>query len=109
MSIPPRLQCGPVELRLATPRTAQQLYALARNPEVSRLLQWPPHRSVDDSLEFIHEARALWERRSAWMPGIFDLERGRLVGFTGIHGIDAGNRRGEIGTWLGVPHQSQPW
>ncbi|MCW2961899.1 MAG: GCN5-related N-acetyltransferase [Thermoleophilia bacterium] len=101
----PRLQCGPVELRLVTPRSAQQMYALARDPEVSRLLQWPPHRSVDDSLEFIHEARTLWERRTAWLPGIFDLERGKLVGATGIHGIDEANRRGEVGTWLGVPHQ----
>jgi RimJ/RimL family protein N-acetyltransferase len=107
MAIPPRVSCGPVELRLLTPRIAQQLYALAREPAVSRKLQWPPHRSVDDSLEFIHEARALWERRSAWLPGIFDLERGQLVGCTGIHGIDRANRRGEVGSWLGVPHQGQ--
>lgn len=106
MSIPsPRVRCGRVELRLITPRAAHQLYALARDPDVSRLLQWHAHESVDDSLEFIHDARSLWQRGRAWCPGIFDHERGQLVGCTGISGIDRPNRRAEAGTWIGTPFQ----
>lgn len=108
MAIPsPRVRCGPVELRLVTPRAAHQLFALAREPEVSRMLQWEAHRSVDDSLEFIHDARALWQRGRAWLPGIFDHERGQLVGCTGISSIDRPNRRAEVGTWLGLPFQGR--
>lgn len=90
---------------MVTPRTAPQLFALARDPEVSRLLQWSAHETLDDSLEYVHDARALWNRGRAWLPGIFDRERGHLVGCTGISAIDRPNRRAEVGTWIGVPYQ----
>jgi RimJ/RimL family protein N-acetyltransferase len=106
MSIPsPRVRCGPIELRLVTPRAAHQLFALAREPEVSEQLQWPPHASVEDSLEYIHDARTLWQRGRAWMPGIFDHEREQLVGCTSLTAIDRVNRRAEVGTWLGLQFQ----
>jgi ribosomal-protein-alanine N-acetyltransferase len=108
MTIPsPRVRCGPIELRLITPRTAHQLFALAREPQVSAKLQWHAHESVDESLEYIHDTRALWQRGRAWMPGIFDHEREQLVGCTGITGIDRPNRRAEVGTWLGLPFQGR--
>ena len=106
MSVPsPRVRCGSIELRLVTPRAAHQLFALARDPAVSAQLQWTAHESVDDSLEYIHDARALWQRGRAWLPGIFDHAREQLVGCTGISGIDRANRRAEAGTWIGVPFQ----
>jgi len=105
MSALPRVLCDSVELRLVTPRAAHQLFALARDPDVSRLLQWDAHETVDDSLSYIHDARSLWERRVAWLPGIFDRERGQLVGCVGLHGIDHANARAESGTWIGVPYQ----
>lgn len=106
MSVPsPRVRCGPIELRLITPRTANQLFALARDPEVSRQLQWEPHASIDDSLEYIHHASELWQRGTAWLPGIFDHERGQLVGCTALMNIDRANSRAEVGSWLGVVHQ----
>jgi len=106
MSVPsPRVRCGSIELRLVTPRSAHQLFALARDPAVSDQLQWHAHETVDDSLEFIHDSRSLWQRGRAWTPGIFDHARGQLVGCTGVHGIDRPNRRAEVGTWIGVPFQ----
>lgn len=108
MAIPsPRVRCGSVELRLVTPRTAHQLFALAREPEVSRMLQWTAHERVEDSMEYIADARSLWQRGRAWLPGIFDHERGQLVGCTGLSGIDRPNRRAEVGTWIGLPFQGQ--
>jgi RimJ/RimL family protein N-acetyltransferase len=53
----------------------------------------------------VHDAHSLWQRGRAWLPGIFDHERGQLVGCTGISSIDRPNRRAEVGTWIGVPHQ----
>ncbi|MCW2925115.1 MAG: GCN5-related N-acetyltransferase [Thermoleophilia bacterium] len=106
MGVPsPRVRCGPVELRLVTPRAAHQLFALARDPAVSRQLQWEPHASVDDSLTYIHDSLALWTSGRAWMPGIFDHEREQLVGCTSISGIDRTNRRAEVGTWIGTAFQ----
>src|SRR4051794_20557098 len=105
MSVPRSVTCDTVELRMITPRHADRLYALARDPEVSTMLQWPPHRSVDESLEFIHDARRLWELRRAWIVGVFDVASGALLGSTGIAHIDPTNRRGEIGTWFGTAHQ----
>jgi ribosomal-protein-alanine N-acetyltransferase len=99
--------CGPIELRLMTPRVAQELFVLARDPEVSRYLSWPPHETVEDSLRFIHDARALWERRLAWLPGVFELATGRLVGALGLSSIDRANQRAELGTWLGAEHQGR--
>ena len=90
---------------MVTPRSAGQLFALARDPAVSALLQWPAHESIDDSLEYVHDARSLWQRGRAWLPGIYDHERGQLVGCTGISQIDRPNWRAEVGTWIGVPFQ----
>lgn len=92
---------------MVTPRSAGQLFALARDPDVSRMLQWRAHETIDDSLEYVHDARSLWQRGRAWLPGIFDHERGQLVGCTGISSIDRPNRRAEVGTWIGVPFQRQ--
>jgi RimJ/RimL family protein N-acetyltransferase len=101
----PRAQAGSIELRLTTPRSAQQLFALARDPHVSTMLQWPAHKTVDDSLQFIHDARALWEREAAWLPGIFHTDRDDFIGCIGLSSIDRANLRAEVGTWLGIPHQ----
>jgi ribosomal-protein-serine acetyltransferase len=101
----PRVRCGAVELRLVTPRAAHQLFALAREPEVSAQLQWHAHLTLDESLAYIHDARTLWQRGRAWMPGIFDHEREQLVGCTGVTAIDRANRRAEVGTWLGLQFQ----
>lgn len=106
MGVPsPRVRCGDVELRLVTPRAAHQLFALAREPEVSAQLQWRAHERIEDSLEYIHAARTLWQRGRAWMPGIFAHERAQLVGCTSISNIDRPNRRAEVGTWLGLEFQ----
>lgn len=96
--------CGPVLLRLPTSADAEALYQLASDPELTRYLQWPPHDSVNASLEYIQEARSLWDRRLAWLPSIFRSD-GELVGGIGISHLDRANRRAELGTWIGRPYQ----
>jgi ribosomal-protein-alanine N-acetyltransferase len=105
MNVPRSITCETIELRMITPRYADRLYALARDPDVSRMLQWPPHGSIEESLEFIHDARRLWDLRRAWIVGVFNAADGTLLGSTGISHIDPTNRRGEVGTWFGTPHQ----
>lgn len=101
----PHISTELVELRLMTPRSAQQLLRLAQDPELTRYLQWPAHASIDDSLEFISDARRLWENEAAFLPGIHDRSSDELVGSIGVSSIDRANRRAEIGTWIGVPYQ----
>jgi RimJ/RimL family protein N-acetyltransferase len=103
--IGPRISTDRIELRLLTPHAAPQLLRIAGDPALTRYLQWPPHTSVDDSLEFISDARRLWETETAFLPGIFDRERDQLVGSIALSSIDPVNRRAEVGTWIGVPYQ----
>jgi len=101
----PQITTDLIELRLLTPRSAQQLLRLASDAELTRFLQWPAHQTIDDSLSFIHDARRLWEQELAFLPGIFDRNTEQLVGSIGLSAIDAANRRAEIGTWIGSQFQ----
>lgn len=103
----PRITCGPMQLRLITPRSAHQLFQLARDPELSRYLSWRPHRSLDDSLAHIDDTHRLWRRRIAFLPGVFDVAERSLVGSIGVSGIDRANHRAEVGTWIGIPHRGR--
>lgn len=103
----PRAICGDIELRMITPRSAGQLYALARDPNVSAYLQWSPHQTTEDSLTYIHDTRKLWQHGSAWLVGIFDRAREQLIGCTGLSSIDLPNHRAEAGSWIGVARQGQ--
>ncbi len=101
----PHITTDLIELRLISPRSAHQLLRLAQDPELTRYLQWPAHGSIDDSLGFISDARALWESEAAFLPGIHDRASDQLIGSIGISSIDRANRRAEVGTWIGVPFQ----
>jgi len=93
--------CGPnLELRLPDPSDARALFALARDPEVTRWFSWGPY-------EREAEARAYLER----LPG--ERERGEQldlivvhreagpVGVTGLSELSRRDRRAMVGTWLG--------
>jgi len=102
-----RIACGPIELRLPTPGDAAALFDIAREPAVSRYLEWPVHRTVDDSHTYIADAARLWARRVAFLPCIYRVADGQLLGAVGISHLDRGNRRGEVGTWLGKAYQGR--
>lgn len=102
-----QVTCGPVQLRLLTPRHAHALFSLCRDPLLSRHLQWHPHSSIEDSLEYIRDARALWHRQRAYLLGTF--HKGELIGSTGIFNIDQANRCAEVGSWIGRPFQGRGW
>ena len=103
----PELHCGPLVLRLPHPDEAQELFALASDPELSRYLQWPAHRSVSDSSAYIADTHLLWERRTAFLPSIYERATGAMVGSIGISGIEWTHRRAELGTWIGIPWQGK--
>lgn len=74
-------------LLLRRPRTADAeaiLERYASDPDVTRFLSWPTHRTVSDTLAFVAYSAAEWQR---WPGGpylIFAREGGRLLGSTGF-------------------------
>ena len=57
----------------------------ASDPEVTRYLSWPTHRSIEDTEQFLAFSDAEWERWPAGPYIIFSLADGVLLGSTGLH------------------------
>ena len=95
---------GPeITLRLPAPEDAPALYALARDPEVTRWFSWGPYRSVDEPLRWIAAQQA---RRDAGDQLDFVIEHREHgpIGITGLGELSRRDRRAMVGTWLGRDH-----
>lgn len=100
-------------MKLETPRLilrpwedadAPNLYEYAKDPAVGPIAGWPPHTSVENSLEIIHGVLSEPETYAVVLR-----ETGRAVGSIGImfegHGnAPIGATEAEIGYWIGVPY-----
>lgn len=81
---------------------AEELYELARDPEVGTPAGWPPHESVGQSREIIETVFA-----SPYVYAVVLKETGRPVGCVGIvaseprHSQAIAPDDAEIGYWLG--------
>lgn len=77
-------------LRLRRPRQsdAQAIFStFASDPEVTRYLSWPTHRSVTDTLAFLSLSDEEWQRWPAGPYLVLSHEEGRpdkLLGSTGL-------------------------
>jgi ribosomal-protein-alanine N-acetyltransferase len=95
---------GPaITLRLPVADDAPALYALARDPEVTRWFSWGPYRSVDEPLRWIAEQEA---RREAGVQLDFVVEHCEHgpIGITGLGELSRRDRRAMVGTWVGREH-----
>src|SRR4029453_2392914 len=73
-------------LTLRRPRStdaAAILQSYAGDSEVTRLLAWPRHRSIEDTLSFVEWSDQVWGRSAAGPYLILDRED-RVVGTTGL-------------------------
>ncbi len=98
--------------RLLGPRVIVRPYeekdapALWEAVEESRahLAPWMPwvdaYHTANDALAFVRQFRAKWLTREDLIVGIFDRVGGQFLGGSGLHRIDWGIRRFEIGYWL---------
>lgn len=83
---------------------ARDLYAFAKDPRVGPVAGWPPHTSVENSLEIIRDVLSA--------PHIYAMvlkEAGRTVGSIGLMCGEKSNLsiapdEGEVGYWIGVPY-----
>ncbi|MDD3795550.1 MAG: GNAT family N-acetyltransferase [Lachnospiraceae bacterium] len=83
---------------------AEELYRYAKDPRVGPAAGWPPHTSVENSMEIIHEVLSDPETYAVILK-----ETGKPVGSAGIKRAGKGSApiaetEAEIGYWIGVPY-----
>ena len=88
MKAPFRLETARLLLRRPEPEDARAILdRYAGDPEVTRYLGWPRHRSLDDTLSFLRFSEQEWERWPAG-PYLICARAGspdaRLLGSTGL-------------------------
>ena len=94
-------------LRPWSMNNAEQLFALASDPDVGPRAGWPPHQSVEESREVI---RTVFANDHTW--AIVLKETDELIGCMGYYtheesNIGIGEMDAELGYWIGKPYWGQ--
>jgi len=85
MKAPTTLETPRLVLRRPTVRDARTMFErYASNPEVTRYLGWPRHRSVEDTEAFLAFSDAEWERSPAGPYVILSQTDGTMLGSSGL-------------------------
>lgn len=87
---------------------AEMLYKYASDPDIGPIAGWPPHTSVESSLEIIRTVFAAPETYAVVLK-----ETGEPIGCCGImfadglHSAEMKSDEAEIGYWIGKPYWGQ--
>lgn len=86
---------------------AKELYRYAKDERIGPIAGWPPHTSVNDSLDIIHSVLSEPETYAVILKNT-----GKPVGSVGIMfppkgSAPMGEHEAEIGYWIGVPYWGQ--
>lgn len=85
MKAPERIETARLVLTRPSAGDAQAIFdRYAGDPEVTRYVGWPRHRSVDDTRGFIQFTEAEWQRAPAGVYVISSRTDGALLGSTGL-------------------------
>jgi [ribosomal protein S5]-alanine N-acetyltransferase len=85
MRAPERIETTRLLLRKPAVADAEAVFArYASDPEVTRFLGWPRHRSLDATRAFLEFSEAEWRRWPAGPYLVQSLEDGALLGGTGF-------------------------
>jgi len=72
MKAPDRIETSRLLLRKATPQDVDSIFSrYASDPEVTRYVGWPMHRSIDDTHAFLKFNDAEWLQ---WPAGLYLIE-----------------------------------
>lgn len=94
---------GPnLTLRLPAPEHGPGLFALARDPEVTRWFSWGPYETEDEPRAWIAGAAA--RRESGEILELVIERDGAPLGVTSLMERSSRDRRAMVGTWLGREH-----
>lgn len=96
-----------IQLRRWRESDAGALFKYASDPDVGPRAGWPPHKSVEESLEVI---RTFFNNDSTW--AIVLKETGEAIGCMGYYNhkssnIPIGDNDCEVGYWIGKPYWSK--
>ncbi len=103
----PELKTERLILRPMRMSDAKDLYAYARDPEVSRHVLWSAHTSVFQSRAFLRSAIRQYRRGE---PGSFAIvlqASGRMIGTVGFMWVDREYKSAEVGYSLGRAYWNQ--
>lgn len=101
------MQTDRIVLRPWVDEDAEALFKYASDPDVGPRAGWPPHQSVDESLEIIH---TVFHNDTMWAIEL--KETGEAIGAMGYMpegGLNLPAREGEplVGYWVGKPYWNQ--
>ena len=103
----PRLETERLILRPLKMGDARDLFAYARDPEVSRHVLWDTHENIGQSRQFLRAAIRQYRRG---LPGSFAItlkSSGRMIGTVGFMWVNIDNRSAEVGYSLGRDYWNQ--
>ncbi len=93
----PRIETERLVLRPLQMKDAKDMYAYARDPEVSRHVLWDAHRSIWETRQFLHFAKGQYRKG---LPGSFAMElkeSGRMIGTIGFMWVNPDFKSAEVG------------
>ena len=100
----PEIRTERLKLRRMTLEDSADMFAYARDPEVTRYTSWQPHRSVDESRAFLEHAVARHERGDVANWGVELLADRRFIGTAGYMRWDVADRCAELGYAIARAH-----
>jgi ribosomal-protein-alanine N-acetyltransferase len=79
------IETGRLRLRKPAESDAEAIFSVyASDPEVTRYLSWPTHRSLDDTRAFLAWSETVWKLWPAGPYLVYSRGDGRLLGSTGL-------------------------
>jgi ribosomal-protein-alanine N-acetyltransferase len=102
-SIPPILRTARLFLRPITIADASDVFAYGSDPQVTRYVTWPTHRSIDDALDYVSRRVRDYAAGPVLHWGISLGEGKTLIGSIGIDAVNDQHFSGELGYVLARP------
>lgn len=103
----PPLTSERLVLRHIQPRDAAALFATFSDEDAMRFYGHEPHRSLDETRQWIEQVHARYVRREAIRWGITLKGGDRVIGSCGFHHFDTGFHRAETGYELNCAYWQQ--
>lgn len=87
---------------------AEALYKYASDPDIGPIAGWPPHTSVENSLEIIRTVFAAPETYAVVLKATGEPIGSCGIMFSdGLHSAEMAHGEAEIGYWIGKPYWGQ--
>ncbi len=93
----PRIETDRLILRPLKMSDAGDMYAYARDPEVSRYVLWDAHRSIWETRRFLHFARNQYRKGFPASFAVEWRESGRMIGTIGFMWVNPDYKSAEVG------------